>query len=480
MAKSVVDRFLDGLAQRLVVRDSWSNLLTGMGRAGIDKRQSTTFQARTKLSQTVLEALWMQDSLSRRIVSRRTEEMTREWVDFKVEGDEDAGDALSAEFKRLCVASRVEEAMNWGRLYGGSILIIGADDGQQFNQPLNLQGIRSVRYLQVVDRWNCYPDGFEENPDDPAFRTPKYYRLLGGEYIHHSRTIAFHGAILPWNIYRNERWHDSVLESVWNTLSDFATGLSGMSSALHDYSVTVVGMDGLRNALSTGKNDVIINRAAAAQATMSMFRMMIHDGEHEKVQRMAHTLTGMPDAIDRLLDLVAAAADEPKAILFGNAIGKVSGADNDLKVYYDRTKAKQTAILIPALEQLATTIFAAKAGPFGGIEPDGWRINLRPLWQMSAKEKAEVRKTNAEADQIEVQIGAVTPFEVRMSRHGNDDDDNGIALDPEVTDLMAMEKLPEPPEPPAPAPGPAPRITPPSSLPALPKPETEPPEGADA
>ncbi len=469
---SLIDRFVGSLAKRVVLHDSWTNLLTGMGRQGVDKRQSTTFQARTYLSQQVLEALWTQDALARHIVGRRAEEMTREWIELQVEGDEDAADELGDEFDRLGTRAKIQEAIEWARLYGGAILLIGADDGQDFAQPLDWQAIRRIRYLQVVDRWNCYPDGFEENPDDPAFRTPKYYRLIGGEYVHHTRVLAFHGAKTPWNVYRQARWHQSVLEPVWNTLADFSTGLSGMSVALHDYSVTSVGMKGLANALATGKNQVIIDRAAAAQATMSMFRMMIHDADNEKVERMSHTLTGMPEAIDRLLDLVAAAADEPKAILFGNAIGKVSGADNDLKMHYDRTKAQQTAVLLPALDQLARLIFAAKDGPFAGQEPDGWRIKLRPLWQMSDKERAEVRKLNAESDQIEVQIGAVTPFEVRMSRHGNDDNDNGISLDPETTAMMALEP-PTPTPPPAlpPPPGPAPRIVPPGSLPALPPPE---------
>lgn len=464
---AIWDRMLDGLARR-VLTDNWTNLLTNMGRAGLDKRVETTFQARPQLSQQVLEALWSQDALARRIVGRRAEEMTREWVDFRVEGDKDAGDALRAEFDRLLVRDKVKQAIQWARLYGGAIVLLGAEDGQPFDQPLNLGAVRQLQYLQVVDRWYCHPFGIEDDPSSPAFGRPLYYRLQGGQYVHHTRALAFHGSEVPEQVYRQTRWHESVLEPVWNTLRDFSSGLAGMSSALQDYSVTILGMDGLKNALAQGRSQVIIDRAAAAQATMSMFRMLVHDGEHEKVQRMAHNLANMPEAIDRLLDLVAAAADEPKAILFGNAIGKVSGADNDLKVYYDRTRAKQTTELLPALDQVARLVFAAKAGPFRGQEPSGWQVRLRPLWSLSDLERADVGLKRAQTHQIAVQIGALTPWEVRMSEYGNDDNDTGITLDPEVTKLLELDKVPEP-DPPAPAPR-IPKVVP---APGLPKPADE-------
>lgn len=464
---AILDRVINGLVRRVAQSDNWTNLLTSMGRAGLDKRVETTFQARAQLSQQVLEALWSQDALARRIVGRRAEEMTREWVEFRVEGDKDLGDVLRDEFSRLLVRDKIKLAIQWARLYGGAIVLLGAEDGQPFDQPLNLGSVRQLQYLQVVDRWHCHPFGIEDDPTSPAFGKPLYYRLQGGQYVHHTRTWAFSGSEVPEEVYRQQRWHESVLEPVWNTLRDFSSGLAGMSSALQDYSITILGMDGLKNALSQGKSQAIIDRASAAQATMSMFRMLVHDSEHEKIQRMAHNLANMPEAIDRLLDLVAAAADEPKAILFGNAIGKVSGADNDLKVYYERTRAKQTTEMLPALDQIARVLFAAKDGPFRGQEPKGWQVRLRPLWALSDLERADVGLKRAQTHKIAVEIGALTPWEVRMSEYGNDDNDTGITLDPEVTKLLELDKVPEP-DPPPPT-LPKPKVTPPPGL----KPEPE-------
>lgn len=450
----------DGLQRvaHTVVFDTWTNLLTSMGRAGLDKRESTTFVSRNPLDLNTLQALFSQDDLSRKIVTRWTEEMTREWVDADA-GDSDETDKLNDEFDRLRVRDHVIDADTWARLYGGAILILGVDDGQDFGQPLNIAKVREFMYLQVVDRWMCFPLGVEEDARSPYFGSPLYYRLIGGQVVHHSRVIRFDGAKVPPIVLKQTRWHESVLEPVFNTVRDYASGMGGMSAALQDYSVTTIGMSGLANSFALGKQELIINRAAAAQATMSMFRVMLHDSEKETVNRMSHNLAGMPDAIDRLVDRVSSAADIPKAILFGNSIGKVSGADNDLKIFYDRVKTRQTTVLIPALDRIALLIFLAKIGPFGGKEPDSWHIRPNPLWQMSETDKADILLKRAQALKIHVvDIGSLSPFEVRMSEFGDDDNDTGISLDDDVTAVLELNKAGEPPAP-APVPG---QLPPPS------------------
>lgn len=466
-----------------VVVDSWTNLLTNMGRLGLDKRLSSEFIARDPLDRATLEALFEQDDLARKIVSRHTEELIREWVDIKVEcGEDDEADAMDAddlaadELERLNALGAIEDLLDWARLYGGSILIVGAIDGQPFDQPINWDAIQEIRYLQVVDRWHCTPEEVEYDSSSPAFGLPMFYRLTGGNgdvRIHHSRVIRADGAKVTPEKLRQNWWHDSVLEVVFNVIRDYASGMAGMGSALHDYSVTVLGMHGLKNALASGKSQVILDRAAAAHATMSMFRMMVHDADAESVQRMAHNLAGMPDAIDKLLDRVASAADMPKAILFGNAIGKVSGADNDLRVYYDRAAYRQRKQLVPVVKKILQFVFAAKKGPFAGVEPDGWSVHPCPLYRLSEQEAADVRLKNAQADQIEIDSGVLAPWEVRISRHGNDNSTTGITLDPEVSAQLKLDKVPKPP-PPAPTPALPPVHMPPGMTPpALPSPGAE-------
>jgi phage-related protein (TIGR01555 family) len=427
----------------VIVNDTWTNLLTSMGRAGLDKRESTMFVARNPLDLNTLQALFSQDDLSRKIVTRWTEEMTREWVDADC-GEAGQTDMLNDELDRLRVRDHITDADTWGRLYGGAIMILGVDDGQDFGQPLDMNNIREFMYLEVIDRWQCFPLGVEDDARSPYFGSPLYYRLIGGQVVHHSRVIRFDGAKVPPIVLKQIRWHESVLEPVFNTVRDYASGMGGMSAALQDYSVTTIGMTGLANSFAMGKSELIINRAAAAQATMSMFRVMLHDSEKEQVTRLAHNLSGMPEAIDRLVDRVASAADTPKAILFGNSIGKVSGADNDLKIFYDRVKVRQTNVLIPALNRISKLVFLAKFGPFRGKEPVSWNIKPRPLWQMSEADKADIYLKKAQADLIYVRdIGAVSAFEVRMSRFADDDQETGISLDEDVTAMLELNKMGE-------------------------------------
>ena len=62
--------------------------------------------------------------------------------------------ALAAESyaKRLGLKARFLEGYIFGRLFGGGLVIIGADDGQDMAEPLNMADVRTVRYLSWIDR----------------------------------------------------------------------------------------------------------------------------------------------------------------------------------------------------------------------------------------------------------------------------------------------------------------------------------------
>ena len=56
---------------------------------------------------------------------------------INIEDGADASSAIAKKQRELRASQRVCNAMIWGRLYGGAAVIIGADDGQTADQPLN-------------------------------------------------------------------------------------------------------------------------------------------------------------------------------------------------------------------------------------------------------------------------------------------------------------------------------------------------------
>src|SRR3954452_5476033 len=88
-------------ALQLRVRaDTWSNVITGLGVDGRDKRLGADFDVAV-LGLNDCEALYRADDMAARAADLPRREMTREWCEVQVEGAGDASEQLPAEHERL-------------------------------------------------------------------------------------------------------------------------------------------------------------------------------------------------------------------------------------------------------------------------------------------------------------------------------------------------------------------------------------------
>src|ERR1700730_13129571 len=84
--------------------------------------------------------------------------------------------------------------------------------------------------------------------------------------------------------------------------------------------------------------------------------------------------------------------------------------ESDTRFFYDQVRAEQEA-LIPKLERLIKIL--------AGDESAKASIEFPALWQMTDREKAELRRMEAETDRIYLQEGVLLPEEVALHRFGN-------------------------------------------------------------
>ena len=144
-AQDKVEKITDGFNI-----DGWKNVLTGLGIANRDKRLNSQFQRGNRLSQQreLLEELFHGDDIARRYCQLPAKEATREWITLTIqnsdeETDQDLSSDVMDELEVLEAQAKFMEAKTWGRLYGGALLLMGVDDGQEPDQELNLDNLRS-------------------------------------------------------------------------------------------------------------------------------------------------------------------------------------------------------------------------------------------------------------------------------------------------------------------------------------------------
>lgn len=521
MTKSLAQRHKEsekGLVSALfkaVRADSWVNVLTGLGTATRDKLMSMRFGTSVRLTAQELEEMYHGDDMIARICDLPGDEMLREGFDLNIEpGDENGveetdaialADDVVAAMEDLGTREKYTEACSWARLYGGCAILVGADDGtppERMAEPLREESIRSVWYLNVIDRRYLTPQTWYNDPSEPKFGLPKTFLIqpqvaaqsaadnsYENREVHESRLILFDG--VRTSITRRQEnggFSESAIQRVYDVLRQFSQGWQSTAHLLTDAAQAVFKIDGLIRMISAGDTATIQQRMELVDMNRSVARALAVDAEKEEFTRQQYSFSGLDGVLQMFVLRLSAAANMPATLLMGQSpAGMNATGESDIRWFYDTIQSKRHTYLKPKLERLAKLIMLSKEGPTGGTEPEAWNITFPPLWQMTPKEEAEIRKMQAETDHIYVDDGVALPEEIALSRFPATgwSPKTSIDLDLrrevlEAEKEKALEKLnepePEPPEqlPPGQVP-PAPDGTPQPPAPPIPEGQPTPP-----
>ncbi len=401
--------------------DVYVNAFSGFG-GSRDPLQRTRFTGGLVLSLAELEEMYRFFWLPRRIVNALPEDACRQRVHLSID-DPDEGARINRRMEELSAWPILEEALRLSRLYGGSVILLGATDGQPPDQELNNKGVNRLGSLTVLDRWQLTPADRYDDPLAPNFSKPKTYRLnpanavpvASGAVIHESRLIRFDGSWLPDRLrMQNNGWHDSVFIPINEQLKQFGTSIQAGAVLFQDFITKTLKIPNLAELIANGEEATLQARIQYAVSNMSSLGVSLI-GQDEEFAKVQTPITGLVELLDKYMDLVSAAADIPKTRLFGQQLGTLSGADETTRNYYDRVKAFQQKHLRGPVTRLIELLSAEKGGDGGD-----WSFAFASLWQPTEKETADTRKTVAETDQVYIANQVITPEEVAVNRFGPD------------------------------------------------------------
>jgi len=404
-------------------QDGWSNLFTGVGRMETDKRMSTKFDRITVLQERELADMYRGEGFAQRVVDQPVDDMTRDWYYVKGDGE----NLVIQKMDTLKGKLEVQRLLKWSRLYGGAVMVIGADDGGKLDQPLNEGRLQTIKYLKVYDRWRITwsTSDLYTDPMSPKFNEVQWYNIspISGMpfRVHESRCIRVDGIDLPDMIKQeNMGWGDSALQSVFEKIRSLASVYDGCEIIIDDFVQGALTIDNLQEMIQAGQEDLIIRRLHLIDMSRHMINTMLLD-KNEKYEKHSTTASGLPDLIDRFAQAVSAVTGIPLTLLFGRSPGGLNATgESDIRGWYDKVASMQEDQLQSVLERLTYLIMKSRLDGFHGNEPDNWYICFNPLWQQSDKETAETRKAVADADNIYLSTGVLTPEEVAISRFGGD------------------------------------------------------------
>lgn len=428
----------------LPLQDGLVNIVANLGTSK-DKRAQSQFASRL-LYRDELEIMYDSDWIAGKVVDIPVDDMTRNWRRLKSnEAPQEDLEIVETLERDLQIKDKINEALKWARLYGGSLILLGIDGAGPVSTPLdpNRVGLGSLKYLHVLDRYDVQIDALNTTePHKSNFRQAEYYTVNGAPNtkIHFSRVLRFDGIKLPWRKRQaNNYWGASILQRLYESILNAQTASDSAASMIYESSVDIVKMQNLFQYLSTPNgNDLLLERFALANQSKSFNNMLLLDKDQEEHARVFNNFSGLADLIIKYLNVAAAAADIPATRLLGqSAPGLNATGESDTENYYNMLSSTQETRLGPQLRQLDQVLVRSALGYY----PEDFGFEFNALWLLSDSAKADIDIKNAQRDEYYLRNGVVTPSIVAYQLR-----ENGVynsLTEQFISDLEAIELEPK-------------------------------------
>lgn len=424
--------------------DGWYNVMTGVGLSNIDKRIHTQFILNDKLDFATLSDIYRAEGLGKKIIDVPVNDMVRRWFYIENDPENDVIKALS----KISAKKKIKSALKWSDLFGGAVVFMGINDGQDAKFPVNEANIQEIRFLEVYDRRyiSWMPDDLYTDPNEPKYGLPEVYRLInpttGVEFqVHESRLLRFDGEDLPdQEKIENQGWGDSRLQSIFNRLRGVCDSLGGIEGINIEFIIGVMKIQNLQQLLSSKDGEATLrNRIKALDLVKHSMNTIVIDKNEEFERATSAGVSGLRDLADLLVDVLCGISGIPRVKLIGDQAKGLGGESaGNIRMYYDDISARQEDDLESQLNKLCHYQILALKKNF-----KNWAIKFNELYQPTEKEEAETRLINAKADGVYMEFG-LPPEYFFLSRFGGQSYGKSIILPKEYVNKikgMSVEQL---------------------------------------
>lgn len=376
------------------LKDSLQNLVAGLGTAR-DKASHSHYALPVMDDQQLLNAFrgsWT----AQKGVSIPAVDACRNWRNWQA--DKAQIELIEAEEDRLNVKGKILEALLKARLFGGAAVFIGTGERDTASElKPDRVGKGGIKYLTVMTRRQLSATEIEQDPQSPRFGKPKAYRLPGSTVeIHPSRLVIFVGVPHPDSelaVGTGFGWGDSVLLSAMPAVRHYDETVANVVSLVYEAKIDVINIPNLMSSMQDKNYErLLLERLRLAATAKGINGTLILDGQETHSSKSA-SFGNLPEVIAKTEQGVAGAFDIPGTRMFGqSSTGLGANGEENTRNYYDNVASRQKLEIKPAMSVLDEGLIRSALGS----RPKEVHYTWAPLWQATAKERADIGKTTAD------------------------------------------------------------------------------------
>ena len=337
--------------------------------------------------------------------------------------------------KELQVWAVVREVVEHDGFFGrGQIYIDVGDDAstnkgraelqKPFNPKVKVKPGGLVGFRTVEAFWS-YPGPYESNnPLHPDFYKPRVWYVMSN-IVDSSRLLTIVGRQMPDLLKPAYSFGGLSLSQMAKPYIDnWLRTRQSVSDLLHSFS-TMVLKTNMATVLQGKPATNLFKRAALFNTTKDNKGLMLLDKDSEELDNVSTPLGTLDKLLAQSQEQIASVTGIPLVILLGvTPSGLNASSDGEVRSFYATVKAYQERVL---RDPLSVMIDIIQLDIDGEIDPEiTW--NFVDLWEMDEKDKAAIRKSDADMDVAYVGAGIVTNEEVR-DRIVQDEDSPYFGID---------------------------------------------------
>ena len=377
-----------------------------------------------------------QNGIIRACVGTVADDMTREWIELRREGEGAADDGdllprLSAKLEQLRAQDVFHEAVELAGYEGGALVFLDTGaKGETLAEPLNVSPhsgeLRpgSPLRLVAVDPVNVFPSDY--NSLDPLaddyFRPTSWWVL--GRKVHASRLLRVVGNEVPVLLRPAYNFLGiPQAQILWDYALHFQDCRAAAARLLTKFSLTVFKTQ-MFNGIQFGSAEAsqLDSRIRYLVQNMSNDGVLAVDKESEDVIKVETPLGGVTDIVRQALEFLAAVNRTPAVKLLGiSPSGFNATGESDIRNYYDHLRSMQEKMLRGPLKKLLDCLQLVGTG---GIDPT-IRFDFLPLSEEDRSALATMQKTRADTVAVYLDRGVISQEEARKALA--DDPDSGFS-----------------------------------------------------
>jgi hypothetical protein len=388
----------------------------------------------------------------RRMAEVVSTQMTRKWIKLtstkEAKGDrpddarKDKLKKIESEMKRLGIRQAFERAalfeegmgrshivLDFGDMKKPNELTTDVGDGRDTTSRGKVTTKKPLRRVKNVEPVWAYPSNYNAtDPMDPAWYRPEEWYVMA-KRIHASRLLTFIGREVPDMLKPAYSFGGlSLTQMAKPYVDNWLRTRQSVSDIINAFSVMVLSTT-MGNTQLPGGNVNLLNRLDLFNVLRDNANIMAINKDTEDFKNVSAPLGTLDHLQAQTQEHMAAVSGIPLIFLLGiQPTGLNASSEGEIRVFYDWVNSYQELLFRP--NQLSL---------FGEVD-DEIDFEFEPLWSMNEKEKADLKKLEAETDTIDINAGVLDPQE-RRQRIISDPESPYSNLNPDdVPDLLEEEE----------------------------------------